>query len=168
MTKTIHEHATEVLNVSVERDEWDEYPMLWILLDDGKAEDPITILMAMPEGHPADVLEALTRAFDSGSEPNLPPGRLLGVALQTEGWGLRADSPIDTELYMMQGGRISEHPDRFEMKQVTSWDGKELRSVTHRRDGKEVPFLNAGDELEGRVPDVLKKLFATLEPLAHL
>ena len=163
----------EYLSADVSLDEWDEPPVLSMIL---KGLDGAPIFEPMPIGdiwgtapvhHVLEVVATVTRETTGRGWQWLSEGEsLLGVALFSEGWGVsttvQAGELSRIEKYMAAGGRLADHPAGVECKMVSAvlTDGSSLH-LTYFRDGEFVDTNDKGDgEVAGRVPDGLNAILA--------
>jgi hypothetical protein len=158
----IHDWAKDMMNTSIQRGVWDEFPMLGLLT--GDPEEPEAMLVAMSDGHPADYLEGMARAADSDLIAVVPATPLVGLMLFTEGWAVIAEPGEDLQKtleYTAAGGRIENLPDRrVEIKSIDSWDGEKMQALSFKR-GDDT-FEEVTGTIAGRVPDAIKEAFRAL------
>lgn len=170
----------ELASLDFKLDLWDESPSMWGLVEQAggslsavpfRLSDsiwglaPIHLVLASIAG-------ATLAAGEAGipSPITLSGGKIVGLILRTEGWGVRGrtndeegtDAPMidDLEKLMAEGRQLSEHPDRFEVKtyQLVIADGQSTLSLKRGR-GEEGEWA---DSVEGRVPDALRRVFEAL------
>lgn len=160
MTKTIeskiHAEARRILDVAIKADDWDETPMLFILMDD----DQLGVLPIFGH-HPAEFAEALA-ASNPREVLKLDPARkVVGVALQNEGYGFNKYD-AEKQAWLDAGRRIGDHPDGLETKVSTSYDGVSTSMSIFYRGSDKPDVLSEKGLLTGRVPDSLVALFEAL------
>lgn len=165
-----------VVGAEAALDEWDAPPSVALIVtqDDGRNElvrfplshefwtqGPVYLLL---HGIAGTVREMLPMEMVREMVPDLR--HLVGVALFTEAWGLKAsaDTPIEERKAQQEWAEehgISGHPDRVEMKVLTAVGRDGIRYVVeHTRGDTQPSGATAGspDELNGRVMDALQDI----------
>jgi hypothetical protein len=160
----------EFLTLDVQGDEWDETPWLALVVRDN---DGKVVLERMPVEEQMwsiapvyRVVQAIadtTRSFtEKGWMWSEDAGRLLGVVLFSEGWGISVSATGDemksVQNYMESGGMLANHPLGIECKMVTAVLATgEWAMTTYFRNGETVDNEYQGGP-EGRVPEALHEL----------
>lgn len=175
MTETIHNIAAQMLDIAIETDDWDEMPMLFLMaepaFDAPPEQEYQLVLIGISDGHPAEFMEKFALAASLGRMPGnmIPTTKLVGIALQNEAWGLRAETKADgkaVQAYTANGGMISDHPLRIEMKVSVSYDGTDIRWAEYQR-GAESKNDVPGERIEGRIPDSMRAMFHAINQLSE-
>ena len=158
----------------VERDEWDIPDRLCCvarkdMTDDtgvghalGISEIPYSLLPDL--GHPAARMERLASGMRRGGHAPVPFD-IVGWLLISEAWMLSGPSEHEEEYTAAaKAHRISEHPDRVEIRVIAMTDraGRLYQTIT-RRDGRDEPLMvvdSAVQEIsvEGAIPAALVDL----------
>ena len=146
-TTTVHEHAHAILQKSVEQDEWDELPMLFIETTEQ------TLIIGIAEIHPADFLKIVAAG---GMDANIPNATVTGLILFHEGWAFK--DPTHEQSAYMQRFSIADHPAGRETKNILSYDGLWFDGAIAWRGEGAIEIIGQ-HELGGRVPDALKAAF---------
>lgn len=162
---TIHSIASMMLDTAIKSNEWDEMPMVFLMTEPAEGDpNPYALMILAVSGqHPAEMMEAMAAAASRGLIPDekIPKTKLLGIALQTEAWGLRANTKADGKAMMAwtgSGRSIADHPDGVELKMTTSYDGEQFRSQQFER-GSENKTDLPPEGMTGRVPDAMRAMF---------
>lgn len=162
-------------------DLWDEPPAMWAVVrsEDGSLRRVMfnftDDFWNMAPMHL--VLKSITMSTQifSAAKIKLPlkiigDERVVGIILRTEGWGVAGKNetdPTDTkppiealQAWMAEGHRLSEHPDRIEVKtyQLITESGQTTLSLDRGGD----PTGKWADNFSGRVPEALAEVFAAV------
>lgn len=166
MLDTTIEAAGHIIEASLRIDEWDEMPMLVVVLDNGHAG----IIALAGDAEVPDQIPALVDPIKRQADGT----KVIGLVLSTEAWSLSAkftetddeatkeaaQNALQIEVFKLQleGKRFSDHPDAVEVKTFALVDatGIEFRSIY--RGSAEVRTQEG--TMTGRVPDALKALLA--------
>jgi hypothetical protein len=159
MTISIADEARKILEFSRERDEWNEYPMLFVYNEvNGEVH---RIIVALVGGHPIEMLQRFSQAAFSSDEDSteLLAGSLIGLVLFTEGWALVSDpkepaAALALQEFIASGRPYSEHPDAIEQKSTQGWDGQTMSSFSYARGADSITDFDG--EVQGLVPDALR------------
>lgn len=162
----------EQLDANVRNDEWDEPPLLCMIV---RGTGGMLMFEPMPVGSIWDkgpvhqilhVIAHITRSTsNSGWKWLQEDEALLGVALFSEGWAVSSDVKegdyATIQAYMEAGGRLADHPSGVEVKTVNAvLTDKSMLMLTHFRGGETIA-PNEGDvshQVSGRIPDGLSEI----------
>jgi len=162
MTTTI-EHLDRVVEVTRELNQWDEFPMLYVLTGDTKS----IVVLGMDEPLP-DVLPRLSAQVRAGTFAVWPKGETVtGVILVWEGWALLQPPEGSVRAreiaeFLALGGRIEVLDERIEVKIFFAVDAEGLYSREYHREGEVTNIAADGGHHEGRLVDGIRDLFEAL------
>ncbi len=139
---------------TVKQDEWDMPPML-VVRPVGKG--PQIIILDLDGIKPVEVVQSLADGFRADV---LPEGKVDGVALYSEGWGLRNAKPGDAE--WVQNHSIMDHPNGHELKSLAYFDGRAIRMMTFWRGDEDIEDVSSTVQIGGAVTESIKALFEAM------
>jgi hypothetical protein len=173
MSAAISEALTRYLDIDVAADVWDERPSLALIYQDAEG---VVCFGPVPLGESVwgtapphqvvwaagEIARDLHRA--AGWSPFEDGETLLGLVLFSEGWGVTG-KPDDGLREYAEHHRISDHPDRVEMKMVSAvLTDDSVIMLTHARGGKTEASPTIG--VEGRIPDALRSALTAFQEVA--
>lgn len=172
MTFDLKEQMLDLFEFEKTNETWDQMPMLFVYQEDADNERgfTVTIMGLALEGHPLDGLAAMTAAVRRSGMPEDMTGKVLGVVLYNEGWGLNSGdmSAEEMQAWMDSGKRYSEHPSARESKIFTGAHNigtppvlnvEVLNLMLLRGEDNQAEFRG---ETTGRVVDGVKQIFIAM------
>lgn len=169
MLKTITDTVELFAKSAVERDEWDEMPMLFV-----ETEEQGYLLALAVEGSPYDALKGVTLAALKGEFP-FKPADVTGLLLTTEGWGLSSakvsgnnpDPKVAGEILMAhaaelqaQGKGHADSPYAIEVKNYIAVDADSVYYAVLNRGETELNRISEdAAEIGGGLLDALRATF---------
>lgn len=171
-------HAmAEVMDFSINRGEWDEHPMLFVIKRESNGEHR-TVLLHIPldvwahYGHAVTVMEILSLGYTMPGAPTPPfigvseGDDVVALVCFTESWTISVEAGVDAmaelSAWMDAGHTISDHPNRIEAKSITAITVEDETAMLNYNRGAEAPVPVTGVTLEGRVIDGMRQLLAAL------
>lgn len=169
------EIMNELLKFDIDRDEWDQPPMLFVVGEpvEGDPESPVALiaLSSIGDGTAPELMEQLADMLlinkDSIEFPPFPfKSKILGTIVRFEGWSFVQGKEASPEkqkeqmAYLEAGNSIADHPDGGESMGFVGVDDDGVYFNSHTRYTGPTTFV--GDEAQadfsGRVLDALLRV----------
>lgn len=161
---------TDIMNLSIAGGEWDEQPVLFIVNNLGE-----TVYLPIPgevwamAGHPLSLLEMMTKALTTPEMASPPLDDYFGeqveaIIIFNEAWALD-EAGIAAEAaqkYVDEGGRISEHPNRVEVKVIAAADVSGETAFLQYKRGQTGSLAFTEGQMEGRMPDAINQFLTAV------